>query len=345
MQKVYSRVNWENYPSENTPLNESNLNRMDYAIDEIDDRVIDLDTQKASVTVVDNLIAGIAVDDETGVITITKQNGAQVTIQTTLGKLAINFGYDYESQDLLLYLNDGTVARVSLKTLIQNNEFENTATIALSVSPLGIVTASVVSHSIGEEQLRTDYLAEIKISEAHANQYQQNAQNFSFDAEAWAKGTRAANPVESGQDGYQDNSKYYKGRSEAWARGTFEGADVPSNDETYQNNSKYYKGRAEAWAVGKIDNVPVGSNDETYENNAKHYANIAASLRDATNTIKDQAAELLQSVTDRLTGLNIMINYSDGCLYYDINSGIRLQINQTTGNLEYEIVTQGGENG
>ena len=236
MQKVYSRVNWENYPSENTPLNESNLNRMDYAIDEIDDRVIDLDTQKASVTVVDNLIAGIAVDDETGVITITKQNGAQVTIQTTLGKLAINFGYDYESQDLLLYLNDGTVARVSLKTLIQNNEFENTATIALSVSPLGIVTASVVSHSIGEEQLRTDYLAEIKISEAHANQYQQNAQNFSFDAEAWAKGTRAANPVESGQDGFQDNSKYYRGRSEAWARGTFEGADVPSNDETYQNN-------------------------------------------------------------------------------------------------------------
>lgn len=339
MQKSYSRINWENYPSENTPLNESNLNRMDFAIDTIDDRVIGLDTEKADVTTVDNLIASIAVDDETGVITVTKQNGAQVTIQTTLGKLAINFGYDYATQDLLLYLNDGTVARVSLSSLIQNNEFENTATINISVSPLGIVTASVASHSIGEEQLRTDYLAEIRLSETHANQYQQDSQRFSFDAEAWAKGTRAANPVESGQDGYQDNSKYYKGRSEAWARGTFEGSDVPSNDETYQNNSKYYKGRAEAWAVGKIDNVSVGSNDETYENNAKHYADVAASLRDATNTIKDQAAELLQSVTDRLTGLNIMINYSDGCLYYDINSGIRLQINQTTGDLEYEIVT------
>lgn len=339
MQKSYSRINWENYPSENTPLNESNLNRMDFAIDTIDDRVIGLDTEKADVTTVDNLIASIAVDDETGVITVTKQNGAQVTIQTTLGKLAINFGYDYATQDILLYLNDGTVARVSLSSLIQNNEFENTATINISVSPLGIVTASVASHSIGEEQLRTDYLAEIRLSETHANQYQQDSQRFSFDAEAWAKGTRAANPVESGQDGYQDNSKYYKGRSEAWARGTFEGSDVPSNDETYQNNSKYYKGRAEAWAVGKIDNVSVGSNDETYENNAKHYADVAASLRDATNTIKDQAAELLQSVTDRLTGLNIMINYSDGCLYYDINSGIRLQINQTTGDLEYEIVT------
>ena len=238
MQKTYSRINWENYPSEETPINESNLNRMDFSINEIDDRVIDLDSQKASVTVVDNLIASIDVDDETGVITITKQNGAQVAIQTTLGKLAINFGYDYAAQDLLLYLNDGTVARVSLSSLIQNNEFENTATIALSVSPLGIVTASIVSHSIGEEQLRTDYLAEIRLSEAHADQYQQDSQRFSFDAEAWAKGTRAANPVESGQDGFQDNSKFYKGRSEAWARGTFEGSDVPSNDETYENNSK-----------------------------------------------------------------------------------------------------------
>ena len=339
MQKVYDRVNWENYPSEETPINESNLNRMDYAIDEIDDRVIELDATKATVATVDQLIASIAVDDSTGVITVTKQNGAQVTIQTTLGKLAINFDYDYATQDLLLYLNDGTVARVSLSSLIQNNEFENTATVAISVSPLGVVTASIVSHSIGEEQLRTDYLAEIRLSEAHANQYQQDSQGFSFDSEAWAKGTRAALPVTEGQDGYQDNSKYYRGRSEAWARGTFEGSEVPQNDETYQNNSKYYTGRAEAWAVGKIDNVPVTSGDVTYENNSKHYAEVSASLKDATNQIKEQAQELLQSVTDRLTGLNIMINYSDGCLYYDINSGIRLQINPSNGTLEYEITT------
>ena len=339
MQKAYGRVNWENYPSEATPLNERNLNRMDFAINEIDDRVIDLDSQKASVTVVDNLIASIDVDDETGVITITKQNGAQVTIQTTLGKLAINFGYDYATQDLLLYLNDGTVARVSLSSLIQNNEFENTATIALSVSPLGKITASIVSHSIGEEQLRTDYLAEIKLSEAHADQYQQDSQNFSFDSEAWAKGTRAANPVESGQDGYQDNSKYYKGRSEAWATGQIEGITVPPNDVTYENNSKYYVGRSEAWAVGQIQGDPVLPGDPAYENNSKYYSEVAQSIKDATNSIKEQAAELLQSATDRLTGLNIMINYTDGCMYYDINSGIRLEIDSTSGNLLYEVVT------
>lgn len=308
MQKVYNRINWQNYPSEETPLNESNLNRMDYALDEVDDRVITLDTEKADSTTVSTLIEDIAVDDETGRITITKQNGAQVVIQTTLNKIAVNFSYDYDSQSLILTMNDGTQATISLASLIQNNEFANTDTINLSVSNLGIVTASIINGSITDEMLRTDYLADIRVAEAHADAYQQAAQDFSFDSEAWAKGERDGAPVTQGMDGYQDNSKYYKDLSEAWAVGQKSGAPVPDTDETYENNSKYY-------------------------------SQVSQQLRDATDQIRTQAADLLQAVTDRLTGLNIMINYSDGCLYYDINSGIRLQVNMQTGDLEYEIIT------
>ena len=308
MQKVFQRINWQNYPSEETPLNESNLNRMDYALDEIDDRVIALDTEKAEQTTVDNLVKSIAVDDETGVITITKENGSQTTIQTTLNKIAINFGYDFNTQELILTLNDGTEARIDLSTLIQNNEFANTPTINLTVSQAGIVTGEIVLHSITDEHLRTDYLADIRLAEAHADASQQAAESFSFDSEAWAKGTRAAEPVEQGVDGYQDNSKYYKDRSEAWA-------------------------------VGQVDHTPVPIDDECYDNNSKHYSEVSASIRDATAAIRDNAADLLQSAIDRLTGLNLMVNYSDGCLYYDINSGIRLQINYQTGSLEYEIIT------
>lgn len=339
MQKTYSRINWINYPSEETPLNESNLNRMDFAIDEIDDRVITLDTEKADATTVDNLIASISVDDESGVITITKQNGSTVTIQTTISKIAVNFSYDYSTQELVLTLNDGSEARISLSALIQDNEFANTSTIGLTVSASGIVTANIIDHSIGENQLRTDYLAEIQVSEAHAQAYQEAAEDFSFDSEAWAKGTRSGTPVTSGTDGYEDNSKYYKGRSEAWAKGQVEGVDVTASDVTYNNNSKYYTGRAEAWAVGRFQNVPVEGTDVTFENNSKYYSEVSAQIRDATQNIREQAEDLLQSVTDRLTGLNIMINYSDGCLYYDINSGIRLEIDMTTGDLMYEIVT------
>lgn len=308
MQKVFQRINWKNYPSEETPLNESNLNRVDYALNEIDDRVIALDTDKADATTVNNLVKTIAVDDETGEITITKENGSQTVIQTTLNKIAINFDYDYQTQELVLTLNDGSEARIDLSSLIQNNEFENTDTINLSVSQLGIVTGNIVLHSITDEHLRQDYLADIRVAEAHADASQQAAEAFSLDSEAWAKGTRAAEPVEQGVDGYQDNSKYYKDRSEAWA-------------------------------VGQVDHTPVPIDDECYNNNSKHYSEVSASIRDATAAIRDNAADLLQSAIDRLTGLNLMVNYSDGCLYYDINSGIRLQINYQTGSLEYEIIT------
>ena len=84
--------------------------------------------------------------------------------------------------------------------------------------------------------------------------------------------------------------------------------------------------------------MPVDEGDTTYQNNSKYYSEVSASIRDATENIRSQAADLLQSVTDRLTGLHIMINYSDGCLYYDINSGIRLVIDPTSGDLLYEVV-------
>lgn len=47
-QKLFSRVNWENEPSANTPINETNLNKSDYALDQIDDRVIELNNRTNS---------------------------------------------------------------------------------------------------------------------------------------------------------------------------------------------------------------------------------------------------------------------------------------------------------
>ena len=43
LNKLYTRIEWENFPSEKTALNESNLNRMDLALDNMDNRVIEMD--------------------------------------------------------------------------------------------------------------------------------------------------------------------------------------------------------------------------------------------------------------------------------------------------------------
>ena len=42
MEKLYERINFENAPSKKTPLSEENLNKMDRAIYEVDNRVIEL---------------------------------------------------------------------------------------------------------------------------------------------------------------------------------------------------------------------------------------------------------------------------------------------------------------
>ena len=329
MQKAYSRINWENYPSENTPINESNLNRMDSALDEVDDRVISLDTTKAEVTDIATLVESVTVDDSTGEITLTKYNGSTTVIQTTLNKIAVNFAYDYSTQDLILTMNDGTTARISLAALIQNNEFDDTNTIDFTVSTSGHVSAIVVEHSIGDEHLRTDYLADIRVSEANAAQSASDSEGYKLDSEAWADGQKGGVNVPSTDPQYNNNSLYYSRIASSWAKGQ---TGLRSGEDT--NNASYYANLSQSWARGQTG---LRTGEDT--NNSKFFSDQAQSIKDSTMAIRNDAAQLLQTATDRLTGLNILVNYADGCLYYDINSGIRLQVNSTTGNLDYEVVT------
>ena len=329
MQKAYSRINWENYQTEQTPINESNLNRMDSALDEVDDRVISLDTTKAEVTDIAGLVESVSVDDATGEITLTKYNGTTSVIQTTINKIAVNFSYDYATQDLILTLNDGSTERISLAALIQNNEFDDTATIDFTVSQTGHVSAIVVEHSIGDEHLRTDYLADIRVSEANALQSASDSEGYKLESEAWAGGQKGGVNVPNTAPQYNNNSLYYSRIASSWAKGQ---TGLRTGEDT--NNASYFSNLAQSWARGATG---LRTGEDT--NNSKFFSDQAQSIKDSTMAIRNDAAQLLQTATDRLTGLNILVNFADGCLYYDINSGIRLQVNSTTGNLDYEVVT------
>ncbi len=54
MEKIYERINWEDSPSENTPIDAENLNKMDSALDALDNRVAEMDERIAPVN---NLLA------------------------------------------------------------------------------------------------------------------------------------------------------------------------------------------------------------------------------------------------------------------------------------------------
>ncbi len=169
MQKAYERIDWENYPSEKTAVNEQNLNKMDAAIDEVDNRVITLDTTKATKIEVSELFSGVAFDEGTGVITFTRKNGSQITIDTKLEKLAINFAYNPAAEQLVITLDDGTKQYVDLSALITVYEFLDSDTIAFAIDG-GKVKAIVKEGSIQGKHLRPDYLADVTIQASIATQ-------------------------------------------------------------------------------------------------------------------------------------------------------------------------------
>ena len=118
MNKTYSCINWENYPSDNTPINDENLNKIDRAIDTIDNRVIALDTSKATKEEVAPLISDVQFNESTGTFTITRKNGSLFVIDTKLEKIAINWTYDVTTQQIILTLDDGTNQYIDLSALI-----------------------------------------------------------------------------------------------------------------------------------------------------------------------------------------------------------------------------------
>lgn len=167
-QKIYNREHWENFPSEKTAINRNRLNNIEGGIDAIDDRVCALDTTKVDLTKANELVKEILWDESNGTLTIVKMNGSQAMIDTKLEKLAVNFTYNPQTQQLVITLDDGTVQNVDLSALITQYEFLNSDTIAFAIGSDGKVSAIVKEGSIEEKHLRPDYLADIKVESAKA---------------------------------------------------------------------------------------------------------------------------------------------------------------------------------
>lgn len=211
MQKAYSRINWENYPSDNTPLNKTNLNKIDGAMDEIDNRVITQDTTKLDKTAANSLVKDVTFNEDTGEFTFTKYNGSQITINTNLEKLAVNFDYDSTNQRLVITLDDGTVKYVDMAALITQYEFIESDEIYFSITADGKVKASIKNGAITEDKLQPNYLADIKVqAETATNKAKESsdsaskANSYATEAESYAHGgtgTRQGEEI--------DNARYY----------------------------------------------------------------------------------------------------------------------------------------
>lgn len=280
MNKTYGRINWENYPSDETPLNESNLNKIDVATDEIDNRVITLDTTKATKAEVSTLVQDVAFEENTGIITITKKNGSKITIDTQMEKIAVNFSYNAETRQIILTLIDGTRQYIDLSALITQYEFLDSDTVAFSIDSTGKVSAIVKEASIQEKHLQPNYLADIKVEVAKAQASQSAAAKSESNAKASETAAAAsesnaaasANTAQNYAVADTDSAKYYyeqaKQISESFSgvlrpMGTVAFANLPALSEadggSMYNISDQFTTTAE-FKEGAGNTIPAGAN-------------------------------------------------------------------------------------
>lgn len=320
MNKTYGRINWENYPSDETPLNESNLNKIDVATDEIDNRVITLDTTKATKEEVSTLVQDVTFEEKTGIITITKKNGSKITIDTQMEKIAVNFSYNAETQQIILTLIDGTRQYIDLSALITQYEFLDSDTVAFSIDSTGKVSAIVKEASIQEKHLQPNYLADIKVEVAKAQASQSAAAKSESNAKAseTAAATSESNAAASatkaqsyatggtnsrtGED--TDNAKYYSQQSAQSQSAAAESADTASTKAEEAAASA-------ATAKTSADNAAGSANIANEKaNSAANSATIAVSNSSAAQQYASNAAASAD------TAQNYAVADTDSAKYY-----------------------------
>lgn len=278
--KIFNRINWLNRPSTNTPLNATNLNAGDSAIDKLDDRIITLDTVKADMQVVNGMVSDVSLNSNTGVITVTYKNGSHVDYDTNLEKIAVNFSYDYVNQRLVLTLSDGSKQYVDMSALITQYEFEDSATIAFSINDkTGAISAFIKNGSITDAMLETGYLAKITAQATKAESMANSATTSSNSAYDNAKLSQSyaigGSGVRDGED--TDNSKYY---SEQASKSATASANSASTASTKASEASSSASSASASATKSA----------TSESNASKSASSAAESMSTAGTKASEAA-------------------------------------------------------
>lgn len=296
MNKTYGRINWENYPSDETPLNESNLNKIDVATDEIDNRVITLDTTKATKEEVSTLVQDVTFEEKTGIITIVKKNGSKVTIDTQMEKIAVNFSYNAGTQQIILTLIDGAKQYIDLSALITQYEFLDSDTVAFSIDSAGKVSAIVKEASIQEKHLQPNYLADIKVEVAKA----QASQSAAAKSESNAKASETAAAAS------ESNAAASATKAQSYAVG---GTNSRTGEDT--DNAKYYSQQAEQShlaAKNSADTASIKAGEAiTSANTAQQYASNSA---ESANVANEKANSAANSATGATSSANTAQQYA-----------------------------------
>lgn len=197
---------WKNQPSTQTPLGERLLNTINNALNEVDDRVLALDTSKLDISVANGMIKSVEINPKTGVIKVTQLDGTIYTWDLNIEKIPVDL---YMTKDAILVLetDDGETFTADLKGLIDVYIFDDSETIDFQEtkkSDGNHVKAIVKNGSITEDKIQPNFLADVKTEATKAKQQAEKAEKQALLSQSYAVGGSGIREGES-----TDNSKYY----------------------------------------------------------------------------------------------------------------------------------------
>lgn len=197
-----------------------------------------------------------------------------------------------------------------------------------------------------------DVISAVQTAEGAASTATTKAQ----DAESWAVGTRNGTNVTPSDSQYHNNSKYY---AEQAASSALDAAGSVTEAQGYASDASGYKDTAqqmqagatlkateaanhaldsEAWAIGKRNNVDVGNTDAAYQNNSKYYSQQASSSASDAATASANATYVMEQISTMIGAPTFTVDLTTGEVMYTMNNVFSFNINQTTGELEWEVV-------
>lgn len=272
-----SRINWENEPSIVSPINATNLNKIDYAVYEHDRTLETWDVTKANQSDLLLSVKSIDYDDETGVFIFTWQNGTTKTVDLNIEKIPVSFSMSPLGV-ITMTTEDGTTYTADVGALIKTYTFTDSAridfTVTTDLSGNKTVTADIVDGSITGAKLQPDYLADCQSAATSASNSATTAGNKAQDSEAWAVGERGGVPVPSTDPAYENNAKWYAehgtGSSLAGLSDTditsptngqvltYDGSKWINDDPSAGGGSKVVVSTAEASLIGTVCTLAQG---------------------------------------------------------------------------------------
>lgn len=299
-QTFYVITDWQNLPSQKTALNRTNLLHLENGVKEADIRIVQLDASKLSMDIANTLVKSVNVDTKTGVITVTKLNGAIETYDLDIERVVTNFDVTDEGV-IILTLADGTEKSVDIAKFI--NTFKSSATIAFSMTDRE-VTARIIDGSVTMDKLDPTIQSEFRQYMIEA----QNARDASLQYQKFAKRYTIGDSEFEGSE--TDNAKYYYEGTKQAAETTVTNAAAAARDaETATSQA--------AIATSKATNAAASANSAAADaQTASEKASTATSQATLASQKAQEAASSERTATtkaaDALDSANDAKRYAVG---------------------------------